>query len=83
MIFNTVANSIPATIWMLFYILLDQDLAQRLDSEISTAVSGPSEMDPENFLSLPLLHSVYSEILRLRIAGAIERKCSDSDFFLG
>jgi cytochrome P450 len=78
-----VANSIPATIWILLYILLDQDLAQRLEFEINPALSGPFELDSYDPLSRPLLHSVYCETLRLRIAGAVGRKCLDSDFSLG
>ncbi|KAH8747326.1 cytochrome P450, partial [Diaporthe sp. PMI_573] len=82
-LFVTVANSIPATMWMLLYILLDQDLAQRLKPEIDPALSGPFQLDFDNSLSRPLLHSVYCETLRLRIAGAVGRKCLDSDYSLG
>lgn len=39
------ANSIPATLWMLFYILLDEGLASRVDAEISGAFSVQSGLE--------------------------------------
>ncbi|KAH8743866.1 cytochrome P450 [Diaporthe sp. PMI_573] len=80
--FVTVANSIPATIWMLLYILLDSDLTERLRAEISSSFLSPCELDTNRLTNLPLLNSVYCETLRLRVGGAVGRKCPDSDFIL-
>ncbi|KAJ0100672.1 hypothetical protein J7T55_010617, partial [Diaporthe amygdali] len=82
-LFVTMANSIPATLWMLLYILLDKDLASRVEAEVRCAFSDPSGLDVEKLVALPLLNSVYRETLRLRIAGAVGRRRPDGDMILG
>ncbi|KAH8756087.1 cytochrome P450 [Diaporthe sp. PMI_573] len=81
-LFVTVANSIPATIWMLLYILLSPDLKERLKTETRPLFLSPHYLELRGLMHLPLLNSVYCETLRLRIGGAVGRKCPDSDFFL-
>ncbi|KAH8744758.1 cytochrome P450, partial [Diaporthe sp. PMI_573] len=81
-LFVTIANSIPATIWMILNIFLDQNLAGRVESEIAAACSRSGEPDTDKLMRAPLLNSVYHETLRLRVAGTVGRRCPGSDFNL-
>ncbi|KAM7182859.1 Cytochrome P450 [Rhypophila sp. PSN 637] len=78
------ANTLPAALWMILHILLDEDLAARLETEISVAFRDPSSTPTLSILSsLPLLNSVYCETLRLHIAGPVGRTSSNPGFRLG
>lgn len=79
---RTIANSIPASIWMILHILLDQNLAGRIESEIAAACSGSGKPDIDKLMRAPLLNSVYYETLRLHVAGSVGRRCPKSDFNL-
>jgi cytochrome P450 len=79
---RTIANSTPATIWMILHILLDQNLTIRVQSEIVAACSGSRELHIDKLMRAPLLSSVYHETLRLRVAGSVGRRCLGSDFYL-
>ncbi|KAH8746781.1 cytochrome P450 [Diaporthe sp. PMI_573] len=81
-LFVTIANSTPATIWMILHILLDQNLTVRVQSEIVAACSGSREIHMDKLMRAPLLSSVYHETLRLRVAGTVGRRCPGSDFYL-
>ncbi|KAH8755292.1 cytochrome P450 [Diaporthe sp. PMI_573] len=81
-VFVTIANSIPATIWMILHIFLDQSLEGRVESEIAAACLGSGEPDIDKLMRAPLLNSIYYETLRLRVAGAVGRRCPKSDFNL-
>lgn len=79
---STIANSIPATIWMILHIFLDRNLAGRIECEIAAACSGPGDLDIDKLMRAPLVNSVYCETLRLRVAGTVGRRCPGSDFYL-
>ncbi|OLN97390.1 Cholesterol 7-alpha-monooxygenase 1 [Colletotrichum chlorophyti] len=74
-LFVTTANTIPAAIWMILHILLDQSLAARLRTELLPSFGFlESPIDLAALSSAPLLNSVYRETLRLHVAGTIGRK---------
>ena len=78
------ANTLPAALWMVLHILLDADLAARVDTELLAAFPDASSTPVIPILSsLPLLNSVYRETLRLHIAGAVGRMSFSPDFQLG
>ncbi|KAH6879750.1 cytochrome P450 [Thelonectria olida] len=81
--FVTVANTIPAAMWMMMHVLLDQELLRRVQEEISAAflldTSCPSLRELE---SAPLFNSVYCETLRLRVASAVGRTSLHDKFRL-
>ena len=67
MIFGLSSNAIPASCWILMHILDpngDQTLLPRVLAELETA-RGDGGIDVSTLLSLPLLQSVFQEILRL------------------
>ncbi|KAL3962976.1 hypothetical protein ACCO45_004499, partial [Purpureocillium lilacinum] len=79
---STVANSIPAAVWMVLHILLSPGLQSRLDPGFNAAFNRNSgSMQIDKLLGMPLLNSIYCETLRLHAAGTIGRK-STSDFEL-
>ncbi|KAH8655571.1 cytochrome P450, partial [Xylariales sp. PMI_506] len=82
-LFVTVANTLPAIAWMVLHIVLDQNLAARIESELrigSSTLESPNDIS--HLLKLPLLNSVYRETLRLHIAGAVGRTSWNTKFCL-
>lgn len=68
-------NIHPIIIWNLIEVFRDPKLLSRVRAELAAAnVQGvTSNQDVEKLLSLPLLQSIYAELLRLRVevhAGA-------------
>ncbi|KAF4634070.1 hypothetical protein G7Y89_g4045 [Cudoniella acicularis] len=73
-------NAIPIASWILLEAIQDAKLLMALREEIMTAVMQNKEspedihLDIPKLLSLPLLSSVYTETLRLRISTTATRK---------
>ncbi|KAL1860704.1 hypothetical protein Daus18300_009047 [Diaporthe australafricana] len=78
LIFALNSNSIPTTIWMLMEIIKDPSLLQALREEVETAMvtdpdTGKRTLDGQKIVTLPLLQSIFTETLRLRISFNIMR----------
>ncbi|KAL4746666.1 cytochrome P450 [Aspergillus terricola var. indicus] len=83
------ANAILSAVWLALHIYSDADLNQRLQPEFDRAIihdaapDGPLQFDLTKLVSSPLLQSVYSEVLRMRIALMLNRTPTQSDVRLG
>ncbi|KAF7180040.1 hypothetical protein CNMCM7691_009206 [Aspergillus felis] len=67
-LFALSTNAIPATIWMLMHILAprgDETLMPTVMEELASAQSNDGGVDIARLMSLPLLQSIYLEVLRL------------------
>ncbi|KAM7193863.1 cytochrome P450 [Rhypophila sp. PSN 637] len=64
-------NVHTAALWCLIEIIRDPDLLARIRSELSTITLSPTSCGPsawiEALMALPILQSVYAEVLRLRV----------------
>lgn len=72
------SNSIPTTTWMLMEIIRDPSLLQAVRDEVATVTTmhpetGSLGIDSQKLVSLPLLQSIFTETLRLRINFNIMR----------
>ncbi|KAK3934402.1 cytochrome P450 [Diplogelasinospora grovesii] len=81
-LFVTTANTIPAALWMILYILYDEALTSRVRSEISTILTPTFHVDVTKLAAAPLLNSIYRETLRLRVASPVGRISSNPEFCL-
>jgi len=77
-IMATNTNTIPLTSWFVISVLSDPTLLCALRDETSTAVvtssDGTRTFNISTLTSLPLLQSVYTEILRLHVSTTITRE---------
>ncbi|KAK8039690.1 cytochrome P450 [Apiospora rasikravindrae] len=78
LVFALNSNSVPTTMWMLMEIIKDPDLLQAIREEVSTATttdadSGKLVFEHQKVVALPLLQSIWTETLRLRINFNIVR----------
>ncbi|KAK8059001.1 cytochrome P450 [Apiospora phragmitis] len=72
------SNSIPTTTWMLMEIIRDPSLLRAVREEVATATetdpaTGKPILDNQKLVALPLLQSICTETLRLRINFNIMR----------
>ncbi|KAF7535251.1 hypothetical protein G7054_g5558 [Neopestalotiopsis clavispora] len=70
------SNSIPTTVWMLMEIIKDPTLLEAVREELKSVVSGDTttgQLDSQKLVALPLLQSIWTETLRLRINFNIVR----------
>lgn len=72
------SNGIPTTMWMLMEIIRDLALLQAVREEVATAIladseTGKSTLDSQKLVALPLLQSIWTETLRLRVNFNIGR----------
>ncbi|KAI1084640.1 putative cytochrome P450 [Whalleya microplaca] len=72
------SNSIPTTMWMLMEIIKDHSLLQAVREEVATVIvtdpdTGKRTIDSQKIVALPLLQSIFTETLRLRISFNIIR----------
>ncbi|KAK3291992.1 cytochrome P450 [Chaetomium fimeti] len=81
--FGLHANTIPVCTWVVMELLKDPELFQAVREEISQAElvrDGPDAtfkgFDHRKLGSLPLLQSVYTEVLRLHVGVLITRTCT-------
>lgn len=66
------SNTIPTTMWMLLEILKDSSLLRAVQEEVATTYSkdpetGKPVCDIQKLVMLPLLQSVFTEVLRLHM----------------
>ena len=77
------SNVIPMTIWMIIEISRDPLLFQAVRKEVNTAFvinteTGIRTLDIQRLIALPLLTSVYTEILRLHMNFNVTRNVNES-----
>ncbi|KAK8134462.1 cytochrome P450 [Apiospora sp. TS-2023a] len=70
--------AVPTTMWMLMEIIKDPSLLQAVREEVATAMTtdpetGKPVFDHQKLVALPLLQSIWTETLRLRINFNIVR----------
>ncbi|KAI8954547.1 cytochrome P450 [Xylaria longipes] len=75
-------NAVPSIFWFLYETLENENLQQRLMSEVSSCTSSAG-IDISALLAQPLLQSTYAEVLRLRVAIAMTRVSESEAFQLG
>lgn len=76
----TAGNALPATLWMLLHILNPQGdltLPQRVIDEIKTAQTPDGSMNVSKLVTLPLLQSIYEEVLRLYHDALVTRNLQE------
>ncbi|KAJ4189119.1 hypothetical protein NW755_005940 [Fusarium falciforme] len=84
MLWGVNANAIPAAMWMLLGVLLDDNIKDRLMAEIEPAFSASSlSFDKDRLCSGPLLNSIYCETLRVRVAAPVGRTSLIPDLKFG
>jgi cytochrome P450 len=70
--------------WMLWFVLQDDDVRARLVAEIDSCFRGSTlEVDILRLAALPLLNSVYMETLRLRAASPVGRTPVSGNYRFG
>ncbi|KAM0293728.1 hypothetical protein ACHAPM_011514 [Fusarium culmorum] len=80
--FITMATTIPAAVWMIMHILLDERVLQRVRLQINLAFqsAGAGERpDIKKLVKDPLLNSIYYETLRLRVTSTVGRVSMDDE----
>ncbi|VUC24494.1 unnamed protein product [Clonostachys rosea] len=79
-------NSVTSAFWLIFHILNDQDLLDRVDNEIKESLTSPkdsgSDIDLDILLNKPLLQSCFAETLRLHVSSAALRINRFEDYHL-
>ncbi|GKU10967.1 unnamed protein product [Fusarium langsethiae] len=74
------ATTVPAAVWMIIHILLDEDVLRRVRYQIGPAFqsTGAGERpDIKMLMKDPLLNSIYYETLRLRVTSTVGRTSID------
>ncbi|KPM38845.1 hypothetical protein AK830_g7698 [Neonectria ditissima] len=78
------ANAIPAAMWMLLGILLDDNIKDRVTAEMQPAFYEKSlSFDIDRLCAGPLLNSIYCETLRIRVAAPVGRASLIPDLQFG
>jgi Cytochrome P450 len=79
-IFGLASNAIPATGWILMHLLDpfgDKTLLPRLMKELKSTVGPDSKPDISKLIALPLLQSIFQEVLRLYTDVLIARDTNE------
>jgi cytochrome P450 len=83
-VYSLHANTIPVCTWVVMELIKDPDLLEAVRAEIATAEIARDEatstskiFDHRKLASLPLLQSVYTEVLRLHVGVLITRTCTE------
>ena len=79
-LFGLSSNAIPAAGWMLMHILNpqgDASLCGRIMDELATAERSDGSLDIPTLAALPLLQSVFHEVLRLYVDVLVTRELKD------
>ena len=79
-VFGLSANAIPSTAWILMHILDpngDKTVLPRLMKEIETAQGADGKLDINTLIGLPLLQSIFQEVLRLYTDVLVVRDIRD------
>ncbi|KAL2016801.1 hypothetical protein VTK56DRAFT_2970 [Thermocarpiscus australiensis] len=82
LLFGLHANTIPVCTWVVMELIKDPDLFRAVKEEIKRAEtsqdgSDSRVLDNRKLSSLPLLQSVYTEVLRLHVGLLITRTCTE------
>ncbi|KAM7212118.1 Cytochrome P450, partial [Rhypophila decipiens] len=76
--FGLNSNIIPAATWMLMHIVADNSLLSAVREEaLQAASTGARSIDRTKLVSLPLLQSVYIEVLLLRVSFVLMREVTN------
>ncbi|KAL3587968.1 hypothetical protein FPOAC2_13867 [Fusarium poae] len=78
--FITMATTVPAAVWMIMHILLDEGVLRQVRHQIGPAFqsTGAGERpDIKMLMKDPLLNSIYYETLRLRVTSTVGRTSID------
>lgn len=76
-LFGVSSNAVPATGWMLMHILnpdVDKTLYSRVMEEVESATKADGTIDIPTLSSLPLLTSMFHEVLRLYVDVLVTRE---------
>ncbi|KAK3312027.1 cytochrome P450 [Apodospora peruviana] len=79
-LFGLNSNTVPTATWMLIYIIRDKSLLDAVRAEalqaivVDPATGSRRTLDREKLVSLPLLQSIYTEVLRLHMSVALVRE---------
>ncbi|KAF1352502.1 cytochrome P450 [Delphinella strobiligena] len=76
LLFGISSNAIPATGWMLFHILnphSEPHLLDRVMAELGTIRQKDRGLDVHQLVALPLLSSIFHEVLRLYVDALVTR----------
>ena len=79
-LFGASSNAIPAAGWMLMHILNpkgDKTLPRRVLEEIETAEREDGSLDIPTLVALPLLQSIFNEVLRLYVDVLVTRELKE------
>ena len=79
-LFGLSSNAIPATGWMLLHILDpkgDKSLLDRVMQELESIQRDDGTLDIPKLVALPLLHSVFHEVLRLYVDLLVTRELKE------
>ncbi|KAF4342255.1 Nacht and ankyrin domain protein [Fusarium beomiforme] len=79
-LFFTMANTVPAAVWMVLHIILDDQLLDRVRSRILFACQQQLPNGRPHMRALmvdPLIKSIYHETLRLRVASTVGRTATN------
>lgn len=71
------ANTVPVCTWAIMEMIRDRDLLTRLREEIDGVLvveNGETRFDLQRLVNLPLLQSVYVEVMRLRVSINVTRE---------
>ncbi|KAM7185505.1 Cytochrome P450 [Naviculisporaceae sp. PSN 640] len=81
--FGLNSNTIPAAAWMLIHLVQDPSLFKAVQEEamealITDGATGTRSINRAKLVTLPLLQSVYIEVLRLHVSFSIMREVNNS-----
>ncbi|KAK5655986.1 hypothetical protein OQA88_5124 [Cercophora sp. LCS_1] len=71
------ANTVPVCTWAILEMIRDPGLLERLREEVDSVVvveNGERKFDIQRLVNLPLLQSVYVEVMRLRVSIHVTRE---------
>ena len=71
------ANTIPVSTWAVMEMIRDRELLTRLRKEIDGVIvveDGETKFDLQRLVNLPLLQSLYVEVMRLRVSINVTRE---------
>jgi hypothetical protein len=80
MIFGSASNAIPAAGWILMHLLDqagDKTVLPKVVKEVQSAVGADGKLDISKLIALPLLQSIFQEVLRLYTDVLVTRDANE------
>ncbi|KAH6652390.1 putative cytochrome P450 [Truncatella angustata] len=82
-VFGMSTNSIPITMWMIIYMLKDNGILQLIRKDLATVFTtdpktGERRMNVDKLVKLPLMQSIFTEVLRLHMNFNLLRHVNES-----